>query len=138
MSTTPSPKEIGIRWFTEVWNNRNTAIIPDLMNHDAKGHLEGGQEIVGPEQFIQFQKAMFEALPDIRVDILNSLSDGDDACILWRAHGTHSGQGLGFSPTGKSISFRGMTWLHVVDGKITEGWDAWDQGSLISRLATPA
>ncbi|HEY5892564.1 MAG TPA: ester cyclase [Chthoniobacterales bacterium] len=138
MSNIPSPKEVGVRWFTEVWNNRNTAIIPDLIAQEAKGHLEGGQEIVGPDQFIEFQKVMFETFPDMQVEVLNSLSDGDDTCVLWLARATHSGYGLGMSPTGKSVSVRGMTWLHVVNGKITEGWDSWDQGGLISRLASQA
>ncbi|CAN5679219.1 hypothetical protein BH11VER1_BH11VER1_16380 [soil metagenome] len=30
---------------------------------------------------------------------------------------------MGLVPTGKSVSFRGITRFHVIDGKITEGWD---------------
>src|SRR4051794_17286459 len=111
MSAILSPEEVGVRWFTEVWNNRNVDIIPELIAEDAKGHLEGGQEIVGPDGFVAFQKAFLEALPDVKVEILNSLSDGDDACILWIAKATHTGAGYGLVPTGKSVTFRGITWL---------------------------
>lgn len=134
---TPSPKEIGTRWFQEVWNQRNTAIIPELMTPDAIGHLEGGQDIVGPGQFLLFQESIFAALPDIHIEVLNALSDGDDACILWSAKAVHSGHGMGLSPTGKSVSFRGITWFHIINGRITEGWDCWNQGGLMSALVSP-
>ncbi|MEO5713917.1 MAG: ester cyclase [Luteolibacter sp.] len=133
-----TPKEIGILWFNKVWNERDAALIPVLMSDDAKGHLEGGQEIVGYHKFIEFQNAMLAALPDMRVEILETLGDDDDACILWRATANHSGEGFGLTPTGKSVSFRGMTWFRIKDGKIVEGWDSWDQTGLLANLSSPA
>ncbi|MES2709172.1 MAG: ester cyclase [Verrucomicrobiota bacterium] len=133
-----SPKEIGVRWFQEVWNERKLSAIHELLAEGARGHLEGGQEIVGPEQFTAFQIALVEALPDIKVRVLNSLSDGDDACILWLATATHTGHGMEMAPTGKTVSFRGMTWFHVENGKITEGWDSWNLGGLMHAMSCPA
>lgn len=133
-----SPKEIAVQWFNEVWNNRNTAIIPELISPDARGHLEGGHEIVGPDQFIAFQSALLAAIPDVKVTVLNALSDGDDSCVLWQASGTHTGQGLGLAPSGKPVDFRGVTWFHVENGKIVEGWDCWNLGGLMNFLASPA
>jgi predicted ester cyclase len=129
-----TPKEIGVRWFEEVWNNRNVQAIPQLLAEHALGHLEGGKEIVGPQQFIDFQISMLEALPDVRIKILNSLSDGDDACILWEATANHTGHGLNLQPTNRPVKFRGMSWLHIEDGKIVEGWDSWDLGSLMQTM----
>ncbi len=133
----PSPEEVGTRWFTEVWNQRNRAVIPDLMHPDSCGHLEGGQELIGPEQFVAFQDAILAVMPDIQVEILNLVAGTNDACVLWKATGKHTGEGMGFKPTGKTITFRGTTWLHIKKGKIAEGWDCWDYGSLMAALASP-
>jgi predicted ester cyclase len=104
------------------------------MAADARGHLEGGEEIVGPDQFLQFQNAVLQAIPDMRIEVFKALSEGDHACFLWIAKGTHSGEGFGLKPTGKAVSFRGTTWLRVIDGKISEGWDCWNQGGLFAAL----
>jgi steroid delta-isomerase-like uncharacterized protein len=133
--STSSPKAVAVRWFNEVWNDHSTEAIHELLAPDAKGHLEGGIEIVGPAPFVEFHKTLLETLPDLKVEILNALSDGDDACVLWEARATHSGPGMGLPPSDKPISFRGITWFHVVDGRITEGWDCWNQGGLIAALA---
>lgn len=133
-----SPKEVAERWFQKVWNERDAEEIPRLLAEGAPGHLEGGQEITGPVEFAAFQKSLLHALPDLRVEILNSLSDGDDACVQWLATATHSGHGMNLSPTGKTVSFRGMTWFHIENGQIVEGWDHWNIGGLLHALSTPA
>lgn len=38
------------RWFEEVWNQRRSETIDELMHADGHGHLEGG-EVRGPAQF---------------------------------------------------------------------------------------
>lgn len=93
---------------------------------------------MGHDQFLLFQEAIFAALPDIQIEVLNSLSDGDDACVLWNATAIHSGHGMGLAPTGKAVSFRGITWFHVIDGRIIEGWDCWNHGGLMGVLSASA
>ncbi|SRR6266498_1351924 len=138
MTPANSPRQIGTRWFSDVWNKRNFAAASELMASDAKGHLEGGLDIFGPEQFLAFQKSILAALPDIQIQVVDTLADGDDVCIRWLATAVHSGDGLGFSATGKNVSFQGMTWLKVRNGKIIEGWDAWNQGKLFESLRAKA
>jgi len=130
-----SPKEVAVRWFNEVWNKRNLDAIPELLHPESRGHLEGGQDVVGIDAFITFFSGMLETLPDLQVKVLNSLSDGDDACVLWEASATHTGAGFGLVPTGRRVIFRGMTWFHIIDGKITEGWDCWNQAALFATLS---
>lgn len=133
-----TPREVATSWFEEVWNQRAAHLVPQLMSADAVGHVEGG-EVVGPDGFFQLQNSILGALPDLKVKILRSVADGEDACILWEATGTHSGHGLGFAPTDQVVTFRGTTWFRVVDGQIVEGWDSWNQGALFAKLlAAPA
>lgn len=123
-----SPHEIARRWFNEVWNERNIPLIPLLMSADSVGHIEGPvPKIIGPDQFIEFQKQFLAVLPDVRVDILKSLADDTDACVMWEATALNG-----------DFVFRGTTWFRIEDGKIVEGWDCWDHGAVSARLANIA
>lgn len=110
----------------------------ELMAPDSVGYLEGGQEIVGPEAFIAFQASFLEAMPDLHIEIVDSVADRENACIHWVASGTHTGAGLGITPVGLAVSFRGVTWLHTKDGKITGGRDFWNMDALMRTLANAA
>ena len=130
-----SPRSVGVRWFEEVWNARKTSLIRELMSPSAKGHLEGGMEICGPEAFLDFFQAFLQALPDLKINVLKAVADGDDVFVHWSALGTHSGFAFGFEPSGRKIRFSGITRLRVMEGMIVEGWDCWNQEGLFAVLA---
>lgn len=127
------PKTIGRRWFEDVWTNRQDDLIEELMAENAYGHVEGG-EVTGPADFRQMRDTFLSALPDIRIEVEDVLGEGNQAVVRWRATGTHGGDGFGFKATGRPIDIRGMTWLVVEDGKIVEGWDAWNLGGVLQKL----
>lgn len=135
MNTTPTAKEIGRLWFEDVWNLRNQTLARELMAPDAIGHLEGGKVVVGPEEFIDFQNEFLEAIPDMYIDVVDSLADEDDVCVHWTATGTHAGPGLGLVPSGTTVSFRGVTWFETKDGQITKGRDFWNITGLLQTMA---
>jgi steroid delta-isomerase-like uncharacterized protein len=121
------------RWFEEVWNERRTATIEEILAPDAIGHMESG-EVTGVEPFKQTRDQFLTAFPDLRFEIEDVVSDGDDVVVRWRASGTHSGDGLGLEPTHQPIAVRGITWHRFKDGVMVEGWDSWNQEALLQRL----
>lgn len=135
MNKNVTPKELAVRWFEEVWNRRSADAIGDLMAADARCHMEGS-ELVGPEAFCAMQNELLEVFPDLEVRVLRAISEGDEACVLWEAAATHAGKGFGLEPTQEAVRFRGTTWFRIVDGRIVEGWDSWNQGGLLASLAT--
>jgi steroid delta-isomerase-like uncharacterized protein len=137
MSALPSPKEIGRRWFEEVWNQRRGDAIATLMAPHACGYLEGGLMVKGPAEFAAFHQQLLGTIPDLQITIERLIGEGDEVCIKWSGAGTHTGAGMGFAPTQQAIAFHGVTWLRVVNGQIEEGWDAWNQGALLAQLAGP-
>jgi steroid delta-isomerase-like uncharacterized protein len=130
----PTAKEIGHLWFEHVWNQRNPSKAHELMAVDAIGHLEGGQVIVGPDAFLEFQASFLAAVPDMRIAVVDSLADDNDVCVHWTATGTHSGPGLGVAPSGARVSFRGVTWFHTRDGQIVDGRDFWNIEGLMQTM----
>jgi steroid delta-isomerase-like uncharacterized protein len=124
------------RWFEEVWNRRSDAAIDELAAPEGICHADDGP-IRGPEDFRQRQYRPFlAAFPDLHVNVDDVVSQGDQEVIRWTATGTHTGDGLGFAPTGKAVTFRGMTWFRVQDGKLTEGWQSSNIPVVLGELAS--
>lgn len=121
------------RWFNEIWNERRPATIYELFAPDGLGHVEGA-EMVGPDPFHQYYKELVTVFPDLRITVDEVISQGEAAAVRWTVDATHEGAGLGTEPTGRIVKFRGMTWVHIHDGKIVEGWDSWNLGELMQQL----
>ena len=127
---------LGRRWFEEVWNARRDEAIDELMAPDAVGHMEGG-DVHGPPGFREARAVFLNALPDMHITVEDVVSEGWQAVVRWRVRATHRGELLGVAPTHRQVDFRGMSWFTVRDGKLAEGWDAWNLGNLLDSLRSP-
>jgi steroid delta-isomerase-like uncharacterized protein len=130
-------RNLAIRWFNDVWNLRLERIIEEMIGPDVVGHMEGA-EVVGPAQFKTARTAILTAFPDLQVTVEATAADGDDVAVRWRANGTHRGNAFGIDATGATVGFRGMTWLTMKEGRLIEGWDAWNMGALLESLRVAA
>jgi steroid delta-isomerase-like uncharacterized protein len=125
--------DLARRWMQEIWNERNDATIDELMHPESIGHVEGG-EVTGPEPFKAYRAALLDAFPDLQVTVEDTMANDDAVVIRWRVDGTHRGDGLGVPATGRRVSFAGMTWMRIADGRAVEGWDSWNHGGLLTSL----
>jgi len=125
------------RWFDQVWNKRSDATVHELLDPAAIGHLEG-LVTHNVAEFFAARSILLDAFPDLQVSVEGILAEGDQVAVRWSAEGTHRGQLLGISATGQPVTLRGMTWLRLSDGRIVEGWDAWNQGRLMNELQAAA
>jgi len=124
-------------WFEEVWNERRTDTIDELLADESVSYSESGP-LRGRDEFKERTHAAFlSAFPDLRMTVDAAIGEGDDVAVRWSVTGTHSGDGLGFPATGRPVSFRGMTWIRFSCGKMVEGWDCWNQAGLIQWLQEP-
>ncbi|WP_240907327.1 ester cyclase [Paludisphaera rhizosphaerae] len=129
-------REKSKRWFEEVWNERRADTIDELLCETSVGHMEGG-DVVGCEPFKRVRDSFLEAIPDLRVQIEDTLAQGDDVVVRWTISGTHTGDGLGVPPSHEPIFARGTSWLRFKDGVMVEGWDTWNQGALMQHIQEP-
>lgn len=110
--------ELVVRWFEEVWNEGSEAAIDKLAAPDVQFHsLRGGFR--GTEAFKQFHRALRSTIRDLRFEIIHAVGMGDLQAVHCRATGVQRS-------TGKPVQFVGGGVGRVVDGKLTEAWDAWD------------
>jgi steroid delta-isomerase-like uncharacterized protein len=122
------------RWFEEVWTPGGEPTIDALLSADSIGHMEGA-EVRGPAAFKVMRAQLLGAFPDLAVRVEAIAADGDDAIVRWSVSASHEGDDLGIPATHQRVHFRGLTWLKFRDGRIVEGWDAWNQGALIQALS---
>lgn len=132
-----SHRELTLRWFEEIWNQRRLETIDELLHPEIRGHMEG-QEVNSPEEFRLVANEILAALPDLRITVEDIVTDDRSAVVRWHFDATHSGQGLGCAPTQRCVVCHGMTWFTFRDGKIVEGWDRWNQTALMHQLQAPA
>jgi predicted ester cyclase len=121
-----SPDVVMRQWFTEVWNERREDAIDRLMAPGAKVHGLAGGPIVGPEGFKPFYRTFCGAFADLRVEIVQTLVDGDRVAAHCHVTGRHVGDALGGKATGRAIDLWGTTIGRIENGRIVEGWNCFD------------
>jgi predicted ester cyclase len=121
-----SPDAVMRQWFQEVWNERREEAIDRLMAPDAKVHGLAGAPIDGPEGFKPFHRAMCGAFGEFKVEVVQTVVEGDRIAAHCHVVGRHVGDGLGGKPTGRAVDFWGTTIARVRDGRIVEGWNTFD------------
>jgi len=135
------PKSLVHRWFDEVWNQGSEKTIDELFSEDgvALGLGVGDAPVYGPAGFKVFWRNMRAALPDVQISIEDTVVEGDRVVVRVVLEGTHRGEGLGVSPTGRRVKIAGIVLVQFADGRIIRGWNSWDQLGLLQQLgAIPA
>src|SRR6185503_8679130 len=123
------------RWFERVWGPGGEDVVHELLHPEAVGHMEGG-DVKSVAEFLAVRAALLDAMPDMAVRVDGIIGQGDDVAVRWSVSATHGGAGLGIPASQQKVSFRGMTWLRFSNGMLVEGWDAWNQGQLMTTLAS--
>lgn len=132
MSATPDA--IMRQWFQEVWNERRESSIEKLMAPHARVHGLAGGPIAGPEAFRPFYRLFCNAFSDLRVEVVQTVVEGDRVAALCHVTGTHTGDALGGPPTRRHVDFWGNTIGVVKDGRIIEGWNTFDFLTMYQQL----
>jgi steroid delta-isomerase-like uncharacterized protein len=135
------------RWFEELWNQGREETIDSLLAPGAKVHglaTPDGRPISGPEEFRPFFRRFRQAFPDIRVDVVRTVTEGDVVVAQCRVTGTHLGDALGVPASRRPVEFWGMCMIRVADGRFVEGWNSFDflacyqQMGVLPQLGPPA
>jgi len=79
--------------------------------------------------------AMFrQAFPDWHSELHELIGEGDLVVERFTASGTHRGELLGVSATGKTVQLRGINIFRLRNGRITERWGRLDELGLLQQL----
>ena len=134
-------KTIAHEWFDQVWNQGRAETIDRLFAEDGVAHGlvdADGNELRGPTGFKPFFHSFREAFPDLRVEVEDTVVEGDKIAARCVVRGTHLGHSLGFQATGNPVEFTGMTFLRIREGQIVEAWNNFDFATMNAQLSLPA
>ncbi|MBM3943910.1 MAG: ester cyclase [SAR202 cluster bacterium] len=92
-------------------------ISPGFYNHDVIPGLPRNRE--GSKQLFAL---LWEAFPDMNVEIHDQVAEGDLVVTRKTITGTHKGKFLDVPPTGRPFRLEVMDILEVKKGKITAHW----------------
>ena len=91
---TEQERDLGRRWFEEVWNKGRREAIAEMMAPEGVLH-DGAVDSVGPGGFYPFFERISATLSGVRVTVHDTIAEGDRVCVRWSATGKHTGPGLG-------------------------------------------
>jgi steroid delta-isomerase-like uncharacterized protein len=77
---------------------------------------------------------LHRALPDLHVTVEDLIAEGDKVVGRNSVTGTHQGDYMGLSPTGKSVTYSEIFIMRFVDGRIAETWGVVDVFSQMKQL----
>jgi steroid delta-isomerase-like uncharacterized protein len=120
-----------------VWNKGDFGVLDTLIAPDADDHSTvGGQPKTekGSASFRGIVSMFRAAMPDIRLTIDDEVYAGDKVVHRWRLVGTDTGGVMGMPPSGKRLTFSGITTVRMHDGKIVERWANVDELGLLQQL----
>jgi predicted ester cyclase len=132
--STEENKALVRRFYDEVFNKKNLAVIddfldPHIIEHALPPGLPGGIE--GSRQFIGIYLTAF---PDLHLTAEDMIAEGDKVASRFTMRGTHKGEFMGILSTGKQVTITGIQIPRVASGKIAENWINLDALGLLQQL----
>jgi predicted ester cyclase len=127
-------------------SEQNEAVVRACFENASRGNFDALDGIVAPNYVLHPEEVrsadglreMVEryrsALSGLRVTIDQQFSQGDYVATRITITGRHDGDLMGTPPTGKDVSFTGITISRCEDGRIAEEWELTDTVGLLGQV----
>lgn len=124
-------KAVVQRFIHDVFNGQNPTAAADTCWIGYEWHGGPLGETRGLSAFQQVLRALFLAFPDMQIEVLDCLAEGDRVMVRFAMHGTHKGEFQGVQPTSRRVAGGGTSTYRLENGRIVEEW--W-QGDILGLL----
>jgi predicted ester cyclase len=101
----------------------NKAVSNRMAEAIGRADFDAFDELMAPELAQEFKQGIAElrrSFPDYHGTNETQVAQGDMVANRFVFYGTHQGEYMGVAPTGREVTFRGLTLDKVIDGKIVE------------------
>ncbi len=131
---TADNKALNRRFVEEVINQGNIEAIDELIDPGVVDHAALPGFPTGREGAKQFFAMMRSAFPDLHLTIEDMIAEGDKVVMRSTWSGTHQGEFMGISATGRRVTVSAIDISRVADGRIVEHWEQSDALGLMQQL----
>jgi predicted ester cyclase len=125
-------KQLIRRFYDEAWSRGDFAVTDELFAGDYTAPLPGsppGAE--GERRHVAMIRAV---LPDLKVTIDDLVGEGETVVARVSIHGTDRGGFLGRPPTGRRVTYWGVTFFRFTGDRISACWAGADMLGLMIQL----
>ncbi|PWI17513.1 ester cyclase [Streptomyces sp. Act143] len=123
------------RFFEMLGGRGELPALHGLLTEDYRDHDPASEQDAIGLDAVRRGIEMWRGGFDFGFTLHDQLAQGDRVCTRWTWNGTHVGEFLGLTATGKKVTMTGTT-VHrcAAGGKLAEGWWQYDRMGLMGQL----
>lgn len=115
----------------EAWNTHDPAKMAALYTDDAVYEdVAYGDSAHGQAELKKFAAEFFEEVPDLKVEVVNTIVSNNRGSLEWILTGTDKG----LYKTGKAFSVRGASLFELREGKMAHIKDFYDVATIMKQV----
>jgi steroid delta-isomerase-like uncharacterized protein len=128
-------KVIFQRLVDELWNKHNLAVADELFAPNAPNNIPIAPDLpAGPAGAKALASVFHTAFPNLKVTVDRVHAMGDRVAGRVFEEGTHQGEFLGVSASGKAVDFTKIGLFRIENGKIAESWYEFDSLRVMQQI----
>lgn len=115
----------------------NKAVIRQAAEAVSNADFTALDELMAPDVAAEFREGITElrqSFPDYHGADEIQVAEGDMVAGRFIFYGTHEGEFMGVAPTGRQVTFKGLSLNRLVDGKIVEAWIEMDLEDILGQI----
>ncbi len=118
--------QLARRALEEVFAAGNLEVVGELFHPAFINHEAGPNTPPGPAGLKMTVEWLHRSFSELRYVIEDEIAEGDKVVLRVTATGRHTGEFMGFAPTGKRFSVEQIHIYRVAEGKLIEHWSSRD------------
>ena len=118
----------------ELLASRQLDRLGEVFAADVVDHDPAPEQAPGAAGIIDFWKTFTTAFPDLEITPQVLAADDEHVTVVLELTGTHQGDFLGYAPTGKRITARGIQVGRFEQGMLVERWGASDELGILKQI----
>ena len=119
----------------QLWNSGSAEAAKQLYSESAERYDPNDpQACRGSQEIARYVAEVRNGFPDFKLQIDETIAQGDRFVIHWTCTGTHRGEYQGIPPTGRTVRISGASLERIENGSITEDRVYFDRLTLLEQL----